>query len=217
MYISDTNNHRIRKVTVSTGIITLIAGTGTSSFSGDNGPATSATLYYPDKITVDSIGTHLLFYLRELFIYLYHLGNVYFADYANRRIRKITVSTGIITTVAGNGGTSYSGDGGLATSATLYYPSGIALDSAGNMYISDTNNERIRKVTASTGIITTYAGTGTSSFSGDGGAATSATLDNPRGLTLDSSGNLYIGDYENNRIRKVTVTTSSPRYQYRYI
>ncbi len=119
MYFGDQYNHRIRKVTVSTGIITTIAGTGTSSYSGDNGPATSATINGPQGVALDTSG------------------NVYFGDYNNCRIRKVMVSTGIITTIAGSGGTgSYSGDNGLATSAALYYPCGVALDASGKRVFS---------------------------------------------------------------------------------
>ncbi len=113
MYIGDWSNHRIRKVTVSTGILTSIAGTGSTTYSGDNGPATSGTLYGPRGVVLDSAG------------------NIYIADQYNQRIRKVTVSTGIITTIAGTGGATYSGDNGPATSAALYYPHGVALDSAG--------------------------------------------------------------------------------------
>ena len=125
----------------------------------------------------------------------------------------MTVSTGIITTIAGSGGTgSFSGDDSSATAATFYQPSGVALDSAGNIYIADISNHRIRKVTVSTGIITTYAGSGgTGSYSGDGTSATFATLNLPYGLTLDSSGNIYIADTYNYCIRKVvSVTTGAP-------
>jgi len=121
-------------------------------------------------------------------ISLHHLGNIYIADQWNHRIRKVTVSTGIISTIAGTGTASYSGDNGAATSATLLYPLGVGLDTAGNVYIADTWNHRIRKVTISTGIITTFAGTGTASYSGDNGPATSATLSLPRGVAVDSAG-----------------------------
>ena len=113
MYIADQYNHRIRKVTVSTGIISTIAGTGTSSYSGDNGAATSATLNNPYGVALDTSG------------------NVYIADLYNNCIRQVTISTGIIPTIAGTGTSSYSGDEGPATSATLYYPTGVALDSVG--------------------------------------------------------------------------------------
>jgi uncharacterized alkaline shock family protein YloU len=121
-------------------------------------------------------------------ISLHHLGNIYIADWYNHRIRKVTVSTGIISTIAGTGTVSYSGDNGAATSATLSYPFGVGLDTAGNVYIADSANHRIRKVTISTGIITTIAGTGTTSYSGDNGPATSATLYRPYGVAVDSAG-----------------------------
>ena len=121
-------------------------------------------------------------------ISLHHLGNIYIADQYNHRIRKVTISTGIISTIAGTGTASYSGDNGAATSATLYNPYGVGLDTAGNVYIADTYNKRIRKVTKSTGIITTFAGTGTTSYSGDNGPATSATLNYPWGVAVDSAG-----------------------------
>ena len=121
-------------------------------------------------------------------ISLHHLGNIYIADQVNNRIRKVTVSTGIISTIAGTGTGSYSGDNGAATSATLRYPHGVGLDTASNVYIADTENNRIRKVTISTGIITTFAGTGTTSYSGDNGPATSATLYWPHGVASDSAG-----------------------------
>ncbi len=117
---------------------------------------------------------------------------MYVVDYF--RVRKITVSTGIITTIAGNAVSTFSGDGGAATSASMG-PFGLALDSSGNVYLSDCNNHRIRKITVSTGIISTIAGTGTSSFSGDGGAATSATLSQPKGVALDSAGDHYSHPY----------------------
>ncbi len=113
---------------------------------------------------------------------------MYIADTNNNRIRKVTVSTGIITTIAGSSTSSYPGDEGPATSATLKGPYGVDLDASGNLYIADTNGNRIRKVTVSTGVITTIAGTGTGTYSGDGGPATAATLNSPRGVVLDLSG-----------------------------
>ena len=139
MYIADTFNHRIRKVTVSTGIITTLAGTGTSSYSGDSGPATSATLCTASGIALDSLGNSLsdsYIFLFISYFFLLYLGNVYIGDHDNHRIRKVTISTGIITTIAGNGGTGgYSGDNGQATSAALYGPSGITLDASGRTRI----------------------------------------------------------------------------------
>ncbi len=136
MYISDNWHQCIRKVTVATGIITTIAGTGTSSYSGDGGLATSATFNYPRGIVLDSAGNSLIIYLfpysfDNFLLPFHHLGNVYIADYNNNRIRKVTVSTGIITTFAGTGSPSYSGDNGQATSASLNYPVGVALDASG--------------------------------------------------------------------------------------
>ena len=122
-------------------------------------------------------------------ISLHHLGNIYIADTYNSRIRKVTVSTGIISTIAGTGTSSYSGDNGAATSAALKGPCGVVLDTASNVYIGDQHNNRIRKVTISSGIITTIAGSSTSSsYSGDNGPATSATLNYPYGVAVDSAG-----------------------------
>jgi sugar lactone lactonase YvrE len=188
LYIADTHNHRIRKLNLTTGIITTIAGT-TSGFSGDNALATAAKLNLPTALTLDASG------------------NLYFADTGNHRIRKITTATGIITTIAGTGSQGFSGDTGLATSAIIDSPTGLALDAANNLYLADTHNHRIRKITAATGIITTIAGTGAPGFSGDTSAATSSTLALPHGLTIDASGNLYLADTANHRIRRIDVIT----------
>jgi len=183
LYIADAFNNRIRKI--SNGVITTVAGNGTSGLgpSGDNGPATSAQLYSPKGVAVDSAG------------------NLYIADTYDQVIRK--VSNGVITTVAGTGthGPS-SGDNGPATSASLFSPTGVAVDSAGDLYIADTGNSRVRKV--SKGVITTVAGNGGYGFSGDNGPATSAQLFNPEGVAVDPAGNLYIADTLDNRIRKVS-------------
>ncbi len=136
IYIADRSNHRIRKVVVSTGIITTIAGSSSSGYSGDNRQATAATLFDPSGIAVDLSGSTLCQYSFTLILtslFLLFLGNYYIADRSNHRVRKVVVSTGIITTIAGNSGTgSYSGDGGAATAAGLYYPHSVALDSAGS-------------------------------------------------------------------------------------
>jgi len=192
LYIADPGNNRIRKVTVATGIITTVAGNGTSGYSGDGSAATSAEFSFPSGVALDSSG------------------NLYIADHWNNRIREVSATTGIITTVAGNGAQGYSGDGGAATSSELNGPASVALDSSGNLYFTETGNNCIRKVGAATRIITTVAGNGTSGYSGDGGAAASAELDfiwQNSGVALDASGNLYIADSGNNRVRKVTAAT----------
>ncbi len=185
IYFTDTDNQRIRKVAVSTGIITTVAGTGTPGYSGDGRPATSAELNSPFGIAVDAAG------------------NIYIADYFNNRVRKVTASTGDISTVAGNGTQGFFGDGATATNAEMYYPTSVAVDTVGNFYIADDVNDRIRKVTASTGIIQTVAGTGSTGYSGDGGPATSGELFWPYGVAVDTAGNIYIADKDNNRIRAV--------------
>jgi len=185
IYIADRDNNVIRKVTASTGIITTICGDGNAGYSGDNGQASNAELNAPDGVSLDASG------------------NIYISDDGNNVIRKINISTGIITTVAGTGTAGYSGDNGPATSAELNDPSiGVAFDAAGNFYIADDANNRIRKVTVSTGIITTVAGNGGLGYTGDNGPATSATLNGPEGVAVDALGNIYITD-ENNVVRKV--------------
>jgi len=182
VYIADTSHHRIRKVTTG-GVISTIAGDGISGFAGDGGTATSAHLKLPSGVKVDSAG------------------NVFIADSGNNRIRKINTS-GFINTVAGNGTAAYSGDNGPATSASLNLPNNVAVDPFDNLYIADTFNNRIRKVNAS-GDITTLAGIGAAPYSGDGGPAISASLSGPYGVAVDSSGNVFIADTFNNRVRKV--------------
>ena len=184
LFVCDSNNQRVRFVNAATGIISTVAGNGTTGFGGDGGPATAAMLNTPADVKVDGAG------------------NYYIVDSGNHAIRMVTAATGIITTIAGVGGQSgYAGDGGAATSALLNYPSGVAFDGDHTLYISDTGNNAIRKVNLLTGIITTVAGTGTAGFGGDGGPATSALLNYPWGVTLGGNGNLYIADLSNNRIR----------------
>ena len=166
-----------------------MAGGGTAGYYGDGGLAEYASLNLPYGVAVDASG------------------NTYIADYENNRIRLVTKSTGIITTVAGGDTQGNSGDGGLATSASVYVPSGVAVDASGNIFIADTGNNRIRLVMKSTGIITTVAGDGTDGYKGDGGLATSASLSDPRSIAVDASGNIYIADANNNRIRLVTKST----------
>ena len=187
LFIADSNNHLIRKVLTS-GIITTVAGGGTVGL-GDGGPATSAIVADPLGIAVDAAG------------------NLFIAEWEDNRIRKVSTS-GIITTVAG-GGTGGLGDGGPATSAKLSGPGSVAVDTFGNLFIADSGNNRIRKVSTG-GIIMTVAGGGTGGL-GDGGSAISAELDDPGGVAVDTSGNLFIADGGNNRVRKVsasgTITT----------
>jgi sugar lactone lactonase YvrE len=193
LYIADENGGFIREVSASTGIISQYAGNVnlSSGYSGDGGPATSAQLYAPTGLAADSAG------------------NLYFADSANYRIRKVAAGTGIITTVAGVGivPNLYTGDGGPATSAAVNNPQSVALDSSGNLYIADTSNQVIRKISASTGIITTIAGNGDRGYSGDGGPATAAELTLPSSIALDSAGNLYINDSGNNVVREISAST----------
>ncbi len=189
LYIADSHNQRIRKVDAA-GVISTVAGDGRQSFRGDGGPATAAWLHFPSGVAVDGAG------------------NLYIADSGNHRIRKVDAA-GVITTVAGGGSFGFGGDGGPATAAQLSSPRGVAVDGAGNLYIADTFNHRIRKVDAA-GVISTAAGNGMLGFGGDGEAATAAQLAWPGDVAVDGAGNLYIADISNRRIRKVTFSTSPP-------
>jgi len=180
LFIADTRNQVVREISKA-GVITTVAGTGVAGFGGDGGLATQAYLDSPRGIAVDGNG------------------NLFIADSHNNRIRKVT--SGTITTVAGDGIAGFSGDGGPATTAHLALPSGIAVDPMGNFYIADTNNNRIRKVAGAT--ITTIAGNGDEFFAGDNGPATAASLDLPTGVAIDSSGRIYIADRHNERIRAI--------------
>lgn len=183
LYIADQLDHRLRKVST-TGVITTIAGTGIAGYSGDGGPAASAQIRFPVDVVIDSEG------------------DIIFSDSGNNRIRKIN-SSGIITTIAGTGVAGFSGDGGPATSAKLNHPKGLNLDSAGDLYFADNLNQRIRKIDTG-GIIHSVAGNGTAGFAGDGRLATSAELNSPDDVLPDSSGNFYISDHDNRRVRKVS-------------
>ncbi|MFF8366677.1 RICIN domain-containing protein [Rhodococcus erythropolis] len=182
LYVSDHNNHQVRKVTTD-GRIRTVAGTGTPGSGGDQGPAVSAQLDSPREVAVD------------------RAGNLYIADSENHRIRKVTAD-GQIGTVAGTGTAGFSGDDGLAAAAELNCPYGVAVDSTGNLYIADTDNHRVRQVTPD-GQIRTIAGTGTPGFSGDGEPAAAAQLNSPYGVAVDGAGDLYITDAENHRVRRV--------------
>jgi uncharacterized protein (TIGR03437 family) len=181
IYIADSLNHRIRKVSGSN--ISTIAGNGMLSYSGDGGMATAAQLNTPQAVAADSSG------------------NFYIADTFNNVVRKVTAA-GVVSTIAGNGTAGFGGDGGAATSAQLNGPQGIAVDTGGNLYVADTQNARVRKISG--GAISTVAGNGTAGYGGDGGVATSAELNFPIGLAVDGSGNLFIADFINSRIREVS-------------
>ncbi len=182
LYIADATNHRIRKINPS-GIISTIAGTGTNGYSGDGANATAAELGQPRGLAFDATG------------------NLYFADLGYDVVRKVN-TLGIITTIVGNGTQGYSGDGGQATAAELYWPWGIAFDLMGNMYIADEGNSRVRLVNTS-GIITTIAGNGSGGYSGDGGQATAAEFADVMNVVIDASGNIYVSDNNNGRVRKI--------------
>src|SRR5439155_23380373 len=185
-------NQRIQRVDAATGIMVTVAGSG-AGFSGDGGPATAAKLFNPMGVAVDPAG------------------NFFIADTGNNRIRRVDAASGTITTLAGGGSCGdpyYCGDEGPATAAELTYPSGIAVDNAGNLFIADQSNQRVRKVDAATGTITTVAG-GTLGFSGDGGPASAAQLSNPAGVAIDAKGNLFIADMNNHRIRRVDAATGT--------
>lgn len=202
LYIADTGNNVIREISAATGDIITIAGSnpanvcGTGNSVGDGCAALQATLSGPVGVTLDASG------------------NLYIADTNDHRIRKVTVSTGDISTVAGNGTTDpvtgaggYSGDGNKATLAELNYPYTVAFDPSGNMYIPDSGNHCIREVAAAGGVITTFAGNGTQGNSGNGGPANQAQLDSPLGVAVDAAGNVWIADTGNHAIRRVNPTT----------
>jgi sugar lactone lactonase YvrE len=182
IYVADAGNNAVRRINVD-GTVTTIAGTGTAGSTGDGGQATLARLSAPERLAFDTVG------------------NLYIADSANNKIRKVTPA-GIISTVAGTGTAGFSGDNGQATSARLRTPTDVAIKPDGTMYIADRANHRIRKVTAA-GIISTVAGNGTAGYSGDDVQATASRLNNPYSVTFDPAGNLYIADYDNERVRMV--------------
>ncbi len=252
LYIADYSNHRIRKLTVSTGIITTVAGTGTGSYSGDGGAATSATLSTPFGVLVDTSGnknlpskSSIVANILTFYLIRYRLHrrfwqqsdpqgvhgeyrNTHCSTQLHSQVRSnqhlqydacISLSNipcsasptfipstaapsvqptyspllsphsiSVISTIVGTGSAGYSGDNGQATSAAVNYPHGIVIDTSGNVFFNDFYNHRVRKIAASTGIITTYAGTGTASYSGENGVATSASLNLPNGLGIDSTG-----------------------------
>jgi sugar lactone lactonase YvrE len=183
LYFVDRWNHRIRKVSAD-GIITTVAGTGSEGFSGDGGPATEAKLAAPHGLALDAEG------------------NLIIADTVNHRVRRVD-KNGIITTIAGTGRAGYTPEGGQATAARLNSPDGLAVDLQGNLYIADLFNHRVRKVSPD-GVITLVAGTGKAGFSGDGGPAKEAELNSPSGVAVDTAGNVFVTDWTNHRIRKIS-------------
>ena len=180
LFIADRDNHAIRKVDP-TGVITTVAGSGDRGFSGDGDPAIEADLSRPQSVAID----------RE--------GNVYFSDSDNHVIRRVGVD-GVITSIAGTGEAGYSGDGGLATAATIIDPNGLVFDLQGNLYFVDDSANVVRRIGAD-GVITTVAGTGEAGFAGDGGPGTAAALSAAGDIIFDEVGNLYIADAGNHRIR----------------
>jgi sugar lactone lactonase YvrE len=190
LYIADTGNHRIRRVNLSTGIITTVAGTGIQGSSGDNALATAAAIDSPTGLAVDAAN------------------NLYLADTHNHRICRLNLTTGIITTIAGTGIAGFSGNDAPAITAALALPQGLTIDAAGNLYLADAANHRIRRIDATTGVITTVAGTGIQGFSGDSGLAIAASLDTPRATALSPSGLVTLADTANQRIRQLEAQPS---------
>ena len=185
VFIADGGNQRIRKVNAS-GIISTIAGNGAMGYTGDGGPASAAEVNYPNDLAVDASG------------------NVYIADAANNRIRKINTS-GIITTIAGNGVAGYAGDGGMASAAEINDPNGIAIDGVGNIFIAESGSNVVREISPY-GVISTLAGNGTTGFSGDGYLASLAELAQPWSVAVDGNANVYVADIDNMVIRKIKTT-----------
>jgi sugar lactone lactonase YvrE len=185
LIIADFADNCVREVNAQSGIITLIAGNGVAGYSGDGASATSAQLNTPSGVFLDQ------------------RGNLYIADSSNNVIRRMDAQTNFITTFAGTGTAGYAGDGGPATRAQLNFPSDVAVDTAGDIFIADYQNQCVREVNAQSGTITTVARNGTAGYSGDGGSATSAELNYPAGIALGPNGDLFIADYANNRIRRL--------------
>ncbi len=193
LYIADTLNNVVRRLDLSTGILSAFAGNHRALYSGDGGPALSASLNGPWSMTVAASG------------------NVYIADQSNHCVRKVDAS-GTITTIAGSGRPGFSGDNANATGSVLNSPSSVAVDVAGNLYISDSGNNRVRKINAVTGVIQTVIGSGDETFQGDGQAADTAGLYGPYGLVLDGAGDLFIADVFHNRVRMVSSNTTTLYY-----
>ena len=194
IYVADTGNQRVRKVAIAgerrPKILVTVAGNGEASFSGEDTPANNATLHFPSDVTIDSVG------------------NIYFSDTANHRIRRVSRSSGDIETVAGNGVVGSLGVGGRGTNAHLNSPEGIAFDSQGHLYFADTGNHRVLKLNLGSGTLSLIAGDGHARFRGENVEAKEASLNRPAAIAIDADDNLYIADVENNRIRVVHLDTN---------
>jgi len=188
VFVADSGNGRVRRIDHSTGLITTVAGRGWGVSSGDGGPAISAGVLQPLGLDIDDTG--------NLFIC------------GDRRVRRVDAKTGIISTIAGGNGQDFGGDGGLAVKAELRSAEAISVDHAGNVFVTDSGNHRVRRVDHVTGIITTVVGNGQQGYKGDGGPATSAEVSLLFGLAVDDAGNLFIADANNNRIRRVQMATA---------
>ena len=188
LYIAEAGMHRVRKVDAQ-GFITTAAGDGSQGYSGDGGAATAAQMDTPTCVAVDAAG------------------DLYVCDSHNHRVRRVDAGTGVMTTVAGTGAAGFAGDGGLATAAVLDLPVAVAVDGAGDVWVADAREHRVRRVDAGTGVIRTVAGTGVEGFGGDGGAAVLAQLDSPSGLAVDAAGDVYVADAHNGRVRRVDAGT----------
>jgi hypothetical protein len=189
--VTEQGNNRLRRVARTTQIVTTIAGTGTAGFNGDNVAATVAQVNVPSGVAVDQAG------------------HIFIADTFNHRVRRVDAVTGEITTVAGNGSAGPLGDGASATAAQLNFPLDVAVDGAGNVLIADSFNNRVRRVDAITGVITTVAGNGIAGYAGDGAAATAAQLDFPVGIALDADQDILIADGNNHAVRLVNRTSGA--------
>ena len=186
VWIADAANHRIRRITPD-GVIRTVVGTGVGGFNGDGLAGTATRVFRPKAVVVTAT-------------------SLWFSDGDNNRVRVLDLARGVVRTVAGTGVKGYSGDGGRATAARISAPRAIAVDALGNLYIADSQNNRVRRV-GTDGIIRTVAGTGVAGFRGDGGAATRALLNQPRGLTLADDATLYVADSDNSRVRRVDLRT----------